>query len=271
MSFQVQIDPNAHEAMAEADAIGGGGKFPPGPRGEYQATIVPLKKDDPNKRVEVVDFANRGDNAGKKALRVAFQIVPESPTLSKRWLSARIPLFMRFAPTQKNPKGAPAKAYFDFWKALGVSEEALLAGNLPDVNFMMGKRIGLVLSDPIEPDAYNPLGQNEIAFFNKPGDISSTPRRIDGQSVAPWLTPTDELILDYNFQTPEAQAYVATLTGAAPTGGGAASPAGNAGPQPSWATTPGGAAPQGAPTPSWAQPPASNALQQAALAGGGSY
>jgi hypothetical protein len=262
MSFAVETDQYAAEALAESQT--GNGKFPPLPRGEYQFVIVPLKKDDPNKRVEVADFGGAGPNGKKKVLRVALQVIDDSPTGAKRYFQVRIPLFTRFAPKDGAPKGKPAKNYFDFWGAIGVSEEDLVAGKLLEVNEMMGKRLGGTISDPIEPDKWNPLGSNEVNFFNKAGDPQTTPRRKEGESVAPWLTPSNDLILEYPFTSDEAKAYIAELTGqAAPAAGAQASA-----PQPSWAQAPGGAAPAGAPTPSWAQPAANAGLQQAAAAPG---
>lgn len=262
MSFAVETDQYAAEALAESQT--GNGKFPPLPRGEYQVVVVPLKKDDATKRVEVTDFGGTGANGKKKVLRVALQVVDDSPSGAKRVFFVRIPLFTRYAPTDKHPKGAPAKAYFDFWKALGVSEEDLVAGKLLEVNEMMGKRLGVTISDPIEPDKYNPLGSNEVSFYNKAGDPQTTPRRKEGEPVAPWLTPSDDLILEYPFASDAAKAYIAELTGeAAPVAGAQASA-----PQPTWAQAPGGAAPTGTPTPSWAQPAASSNLQQAAAAPG---
>ncbi|MDF2506287.1 MAG: hypothetical protein K0Q52_146 [Microbacterium sp.] len=266
MSFAVETDQYAADALKESQSSSGNGKFPPLPRGEYQVAVVPLKKDDPSKRVEVADFGGTGPNGKKKVLRVALQIVDDSPLGMKRYFQVRIPLFTRFAPKDGAPQGKPAKNYFDFWGALGVSDEDLVAGRLPDVNFMMGKRLGVTISDPIEPDKWNPLGSNEVNFFNKAGDVNTTPRRTEGVPVAEWLNADDELIIEYPFKTPEAKAYIAELTGQAPA---AVAAAGAGAPAPSWATQPGGAAPTGAPAPSWGTPPAANtALQDAAAAGG---
>lgn len=245
MSFFVEVDSNAAEAAAEAQS--GGKGFAPLPQGNYQARIVPLKKD--GNRVEVADFGGTGPNGKKKVLRVAVQILDASPLGNKRWFAARVPLFTRYAPNEKNPQGAPARMYFDFLRAIGVSEDDIIAGRFPDVDKFMGKEVGITLSAPIEPDKWNPLGSNEISFFNKPGDVRTTPRYKEGEPKAPWLDKDDNLILDYPFVSDNAKAYIAELTGQAPVAAAQA-----ATPSPSWATTPGGAAP-GTPAPSWAVAP----------------
>jgi hypothetical protein len=190
--FTADVDANASEALKEAQS-GGDGKFPPLPKGEYQATIVPLKKD--GDRMEVVDFGGTGANAKKKVLRVAVKISDDSPTGKGRIFFVRVPMFSRYAPNEKHPQGAPARGYFDFFgKGLGVSDEALTSGNLgigPDQ--ILGKPINIVLSEPQLPDDYNPLGFNEVSFFNKPGP-ANTPVRQPGVPVAPWLDADDNLI-----------------------------------------------------------------------------
>lgn len=214
MSFQVEIVQDAQSALEEAQS-GGNGKFPPLLKGEYQANVVPLKKD--GDRVEVADFGGTGPNGKKKVLRVAVRIVDGSPLGAKKQFFIRVPLFMRYAPTEKHPKGAPARMYFDFWSAMGVPEADILAGHIPDPNVWMGKPLGIVLSDAIEPDKYNALGSNEVSFVNKAGNAAASPRRAPGQPLAPWLDGNDNIIVGYQFQSPEAQALYAN-GGAAPAG-----------------------------------------------------
>lgn len=250
-SFQVEVDNRAAEALVEAQS--GGGKFPPGLKGEYQAHVVPLKKD--GDRVQVQNFGGSGANAKKKVLRVAARVIDESPALAKRQFFLRVPLFTRYAPTERNPQGAPARMYFDFWRALGVADDDLVAGRLPDVDYIMGRRIALVLSEPLEPNEWNPLGYNEVSFVNKAGNVSTTPVRKPGESVAPWLTPDDDIIEGYEFQTPAAQALY---------GGEWAQPAAAAQQAaPSWGQAP---AEGGTVTPGpWAQP--NPEVQAAAMTG----
>lgn len=191
-TFQASVDPQAQSAMEEARS-GGDGKFPPLPRGEYRAFIVPIKKDG-SVRVEPGKYAKSGANANKDVVRVAVKIAADSPTGAGRTFFVRVPLFSRFAPNDKNPAGAPARLYFDFWSALGVKDEALTSGQLgigPDQ--MMGKTINIVLGDPQVPNDYNPLGYNEVSFVNKPGP-ANTPLRQPGVPVAPWLDADDNLI-----------------------------------------------------------------------------
>lgn len=189
--FQADVDPGAQDALNEARS-GGNGKFPPLPKGEYRGTIVPLTKD--GKRTEVTDFGGTGPNGKKKVLRIAVKIAPDSPTGAGRTFFARVPLFSRFAPKDGAPVGKPARMYFDFFGALGVSDEALTSGNIgigPDQ--ILGKPINIVLGDPQVPDNFNELGFSEISFFNKPGP-ANTPQRQPGVPVAPWLDANDNLI-----------------------------------------------------------------------------
>ena len=242
--FIADVDANVAAAYEEAQS-GGNGTFPPLPGGKYVATIVPLKKDGPN--AEVVDFGGNGANAKKKVVRLAFRIVDESPTGKGRHLFARIPLFSRYAPSQKHPQGAPARAYFDFWiKAIGWPEAEVLAGRLPGPLEIMGKRVTLTLSDPKPAESaydleHNPLGTNEISFYDKAGDPQSAPRRTPGVPIAPWLDADDNLIEQW---APAAQA----TTQAAP----------------SWGTPP--AVGNVTPGP-WSQGATDPALQQAATSG----
>lgn len=282
--FQVEIDQDAQSALEEAQS-GGNGKFPPLLKGEYQATIVPLKKD--GDRVEVVDFGGTGPNGKKKVLRIAVRIVDGSPLGAKKQFFIRVPLFQRYAPTEKHPKGAPARMYFDFCAAIGMSDADTLAGRIPDLNVWMGKALGIVLSDAIEPDKYNALGSNEVSFINKPGNIAASPRRAPGQPLAPWLDGNDNIIVGYTFASDEAQQMYAG--GGAPAASGQA-PATSFGQQP--ATSFGQQAPATsfgqqptAPATSFGQPPVgdqnvvagpwagqqASGLQAAAAAGGTSF
>ncbi len=293
MSFQVEVDANAASALSEAQS-GGTGKFPPILKGEYQATVVPLKE---GTRVEVVPFGGSGPNSKKNVLRVAVRIADGSPLGAKRQLFIRVPLFTRYAANEKNPQGAPARLYFDFWSAMGATDEDLVAGRLPEPDAFMGKPLGIVVSDPIEPDKWNPLGSNEVSFVNKAGNVAASPRRANGQILAPWLDANDNIIVGYPFQSPAAlELYGA---GAGATGGTfAQAPAQTSFGQPQAPATsfgqPGGQVPSfaqqpQAPVPSfgqvagadatqfaqggnvvpghWVQPAASAGLQQAAVAG----
>lgn len=191
MSFAVEIDPQAAEALEESRSSGGG-SFPPLPKGPYQATVVPLKKD--GDRMKVEEWGGSGPNKAKKVLRVAVKIVPESPTGANRTFFLRVPLFTRFAPKDGAAVGKPARMYFSFFGAVGVSDADLAAGKLPGPDQILGKRVEVVLGEPQVPDEWNPLGKSEVNFVNRPGSIDSTPRRQPGVPVAPWLDENDNLI-----------------------------------------------------------------------------
>lgn len=193
MGFSANVGPDA--AAAYKEAAESSGKFPPLPGGKYQATIVPLDEKN-GKQFDIVDFSTRNpEYAGKKALRVRVRIVDGSPTGAKRTFFDRIPLFTRFAPSPKNPQGAPARNYFGFFEAVGATEEQIVSGNFPfELQHLLGKQITITLSDPVLPDQYNELGSNEVSFYGKPGSVELTPVRVPGQPVAPWLDADDELL-----------------------------------------------------------------------------
>lgn len=199
MGFTAEIDQNAAKAAEESE---GNGTFPPLPAGKYQVTIAKVKG--------VSDFGGQGGNKNKKVVNLGFQIVPESPTGKGRWVWDRVPLFSRYAPSDKYPDGAPAKAYFDFWeKFIGLDREVVLSGNLPDN--IGGKRGTITLSAPIPPDQYNPLGSNEVSFYDKAGDVSTTPT---GPVSAPWLDENGNLRPEFG------QAATAATVASTPAGGG---------------------------------------------------
>lgn len=182
--FKAEVDAEAKAAQDEA-ASGGGDGFPPLSAGKYQATV--LKVDG------VTDFGGQGGNAKKKVVKIQIKIVPESPTGKNRVFFTRIPLFTRYAPTEKNPKGAPARAYFDFWgKVAGVPDENLLTGDLTITpEQLQGKPLTITLSAPIKPDEYNAKGSNEVSFFDKPGSVNDTPTQ---KPTVPWLDAEGNLL-----------------------------------------------------------------------------
>lgn len=181
--FVAEIDNDAAAAADEA-AAGGNGGFPPLPAGKYQATVVKIKG--------VADFGGNGGNAKKKVLEIQLRILDNSPNGAKRVFFDRIPLFTRYAPNEKNPQGATARTFWDFFgKAIGWSRDLLLSNQLPGVNDIQGKQVTVTLSAPKAPDGYNPLGFNEVSFYDAAGDLSSTPL---GRAVAPWLDEAGNLI-----------------------------------------------------------------------------
>lgn len=181
--FIAEIDPNAAEAAAEA-AAGGNGSFPPLAAGKYQANVVKVEG--------VADFGGTGGNAKKKVVRLQFKILADSPTGANRVYFDRVPLFTRFAPSEKNPQGATARGFWDFWgKAIGVPQDQLILGNLPGPEGIAGKQVTITLSKPIAPDDYNPLGYNEISFYDAAGDVNASPTH---KPVVAWLDAAGNLI-----------------------------------------------------------------------------
>lgn len=210
--FTAEVDDKVEEAYEESQS--GSGKFPPLPKGRYQAIVVPLKKDG-TQITELTDFGGTGANAKKKVLRVAFKIVGESPTGANRTVFARIPMFSRYAPSVKNPGGATARAYWDFWtKSAGRSLDEAKTGKFGvGPRDLMGLRVSITLSEPTEPDKWNELGSNEISFYDAAdADTSKTPLRVPGKPVAPWLDANDNLLPDWTPSKPAA-APVGAQTG----------------------------------------------------------
>ena len=248
--FQAVIEGN-FDALYDASKSSGGGSFPPLPRGAYQAVVRPLKNDG-SQLTEVVDFSKKPEYAGKKAVRVAFAIVDESPTGAKRYFTTRIPLFTAFA------SGKPAFLFFNFFEAVGVSKEDLARGVLPGPQDIMGKRVTIFLGEPKEPDQWNELGSNEISSIGSPyPDVSRTPIRRPGVPVAAWLDADDNLLPGYGaaqLQAPAGQ----PAWGVSQADAAAATPQ-----QTPW--------PQAASQPAAAWPPTASSLQEAAQSAGVGY
>lgn len=237
--FNATVDPNVQTAYDEANS-GGNGKFPPLPKGKYQAVIVPLA---PKKQqnFEVVPFSPKDSAyAGKNVLRIRVQVDANSPTGKGRSFNVRVPLFSRYKPNEKNPQGAAARMYFDFFeKVVGATKEQVLSGQLPGWEAIAGKPLTITLSDPIMPDDWNELGSNNVDFVDAPtpGNYAATPLRQPGVPVAPWLDADDNLL-----QGVQAGGAVAAQQAppAAPGGwGGAPAPqTAPAVPNGAWGTTP---------------------------------
>lgn len=228
--FQTELDPQAAKAAEEA-AAGGNGSFPPLPSGKYQVTIAKVEK--------LEDYANSGPNAKKKVVRLRFRIVDHSPTGKGRVIFGRVPLFSRFAPNEKHPEGASAKGFWDFWeKSMGVDRAYILTGQ-PLPSDIQGKALTITVSAPKPPDSHNPLGSNEVDYYDAAGDVNATPVRQPGVPVAPWLDANDNLLPGFSGGAP-----------AAP-GAPAAAPAAPAAP-PAWGAVP--AVPPAAPA--WGAPQA---------------
>lgn len=202
MGFTAQIDQNAAKAAEEA-ASGGNGTFLPLPKGKYQATVFQVKG--------VERFGGTGGNADKQVVRIGFKIIDESPNGKGRVFFERIPLFTRYAPSEKSPEGAVARSYFDFWeRAMGVPREQVIAGTLPDN--IGGKRLTITLGAPIPPDSYNTHGSNEIAFYDKEGDLAATPT---APVNVPWLDANGKLV-QFAGSTAPAAGSQAALAAAVP-------------------------------------------------------
>lgn len=184
--FVAQIDPRAAEAAQEA-LSGGDGIYPPLPAGKYPATLLEI--------VGVADFGGAGANSDKKVLRIKLKISDQSPTGRGRTYYERIPLFTRYAPSEKNPQGATARAFWDFFgKAMGTPVEQLVANQLPGME-IQGRPLLITLGAPQAPDNYNPLGFNEVDFYDALPDVTAALRAVPTNPVVvPWLDASGNLI-----------------------------------------------------------------------------
>lgn len=183
--FIAEIDAHAEEAAKEAAT--GGGDFPPLAPGKYQAIV--------EKVIKVQDFGGTGGNAKKKVVRLQFKIVDDSPSGAKRVFFDRVPLFTRFAPNAEHPQGATARGFWDFWgKAIGIPQDQLILGNLPGPEGIQGKQVTITLGKPLAPNDYNPLGYNEISFYDAAGDVNASPTHGPAAALTPWLDADGKLI-----------------------------------------------------------------------------
>lgn len=167
--------PAAFEVGYDEEAAAAAGSFSnkPLPAGTYAAAILATKKD--GHTIEIVRAANTGPNADKSVLNVRFVIL-EGQTGAKRNVFARIPLFMKWAPTGqgKYPNGTPAFLFFNFFEALGYKPKE--RGGIPPITpdllrSLLGQRVELVLTVE-DPDENNPDGSNDVRFINVISDTS---------------------------------------------------------------------------------------------------
>lgn len=275
--FAVQVDANAAAAAEESSNRGSDG-FLPLPQGKYQAFV--------EKFLEVQPFTKdqSSPNFGKQVARFQLKIVAESPTGKNRTYFLRVPLFTRYAPSQKSPEGAPAQMYFDFFgDVAGATREQLIQGQVPSPNEIGGKKLTITLSQPIKPDAYNPKGFNEVSFVGAPGDIAATPTT---KVMVPWLDDHGNVVDGWGPTAagqapatpagpptpPSTPAYGgAPAPAAAPAYTPGAAPQAPAAPTAAPAYTPPAAAQQAPATPAWQPDAAAVQAAAAAAASNGSY
>jgi len=200
MGFTAEID--AETASGKPLEAGSGtGDYPPLIQGKYQMKVIEV--------IEQQKFGGNGDNANKPVLKVRLQIVDESPNGRRRTFYHRLPLFTKFAPSAKNPQGAANLAFTGFWRdAMGWDEAKLRAGDLPGESDILGKQFTGVLGAPKPPNQWNPLGFNEVEFFEKAGDVNATPT---AKPNVPWLDVNGNLVEGYVSpvagQPAQAQSY----------------------------------------------------------------
>lgn len=257
--FAIQVDTNA-AAAADESANRSSDGFPPLPQGKYQAFV--------EKFIEVQPFTkdSSSPNFGKQVARFQLKVRSDSPVGANRVYFIRVPLFTRYAPSQKSPEGAPAGMYFDFFgEVAGATREQLVTGQVPAPNEIGGKNLTITLSAPIKPDAYNPKGSNEVSFVGKPGDLAATPQT---KVMVPWLDEHGNV--NPGWEPGATQQGTPAGPPTPPSTGGAPTPP----PAPQGAPTP-PPAPNfgGAPTPPTPafQPNAAAAAQAAAAATTGAY
>jgi len=180
MGFTAEID--AETASGKPLESGSGtGDYPPLIKGKYQMTVIEV--------LEQQKWGGQGDNANKPVLKVKLQIVDDSPNGRRRTFYHRLPLFTKFASGKANLQ------FTGFWRdAIGWDEAKLRAGDLPGESDILGKQFTGVLGAPQPPNQWNPLGFNEVEFFEKAGDVNATPT---AKPTVPWLDVNGNLVAGY--------------------------------------------------------------------------
>lgn len=160
----IKTDAAAEELLEESQR---GGSFELLPKGWYEGTV---------KKVEVVDFAKSGkyNEQGYKALNVQLRIIDSSEVGAGRVFFLRVPLFQRYLPTAKNPQGAVAQTYFDFFLAMGFTKEQVAKADVKiDQAALGGKAIGFSLTVK-EADEWNDAPYNEVGYVRESREPAKT-------------------------------------------------------------------------------------------------
>ncbi|QIK61783.1 hypothetical protein G7068_00085 [Leucobacter viscericola] len=96
------------------------------------------------------------------------RVIDGAPVGAGRILFAMVPLFQRWAPTQKNPAGAVASDFFNFFLAVGATKEAVTTGKgLPLLEELGGTRLGIGVR---VQDHFKNAGEkeNSVNFLPRP-------------------------------------------------------------------------------------------------------
>lgn len=146
MSLTAEVEVGDIEA-AKAEA----NNFKAIPAGNYEATIAGTE----------VKTYEKGNYQGKRYLNLKLRIVEDSEVGAKRVFFLKVPLFGRWNPSAKYPKGYPTN-YFEFFSLVGASDEAIAAGKgLPEPSDWAGKRVSIYLA--LKPaDDWNDSEYNEV-------------------------------------------------------------------------------------------------------------
>lgn len=135
----------------------------PLPKGKYQATILPTKKD--SATIEKRAAAKNGPNSKLGVLAVRFRI-SDGQKGAGRNVFADIPMFRKWTATGqgKYPQGTPAFLFFQFFRSLGYDVDAAEGFTIPDDRELLGKSVELVL-DIEKQEGFEP--RNRVQFINK--------------------------------------------------------------------------------------------------------
>lgn len=179
----IKTDAAAEELLEESQK---GGSFELLPKGWYEGTV---------KKVEVVDFSSKDDSPykqqGYKALNVQLRIVDSSEVGAGRVFFLRVPLFQRYLPSVKNPQGAVAQTYFDFFLAMGFTKDQVAKADVKiDQAALGGKPLGFSLVVR-EADEWNSEPRNEVSYVREsrePAKASAVGNAFAPQAGAesPW-------------------------------------------------------------------------------------
>lgn len=191
MALTAEVEAGDIEA-AKAEA----NNFKAIPAGNYEATIA---------GTEVKAYGDESDYRGKRYLNLKLRIVEGSEVGAKRVFFLKVPLFGRWNPSAKYPKGYPTN-YFEFFNLVGASDEAIAAGRgLPEPTDWAGKRVSIYLS--LKPaDKYNDSEHNEVGRISasKGGPAEATGGTAVDEDVWASAAPAAESAAEDVWSTPEA-------------------------------------------------------------------
>lgn len=184
MAYAVKTNAAAAKAASERTS-----EYLPLPPGTYQATVQEYEVRPAS--------APTGAHADLDVLNTKFRIADDSPVGAGRTFYGSVPLFHAWNPNgnPKFPDGSPAYDHFAFFgDAIGVPEEALLEGIIPEFDSLLGKRVGIKLKTKNhyskKDAAGQPLKESVIDGFSAPkaGGSAGPSAAVAAAAGDPWAT-----------------------------------------------------------------------------------